>query len=296
MIGRAIAYGAGTIVNAIATGRGAAFGVRLWTKATVRLTDEPGVVSGRILSEPGEGTALLERAASVVLRAYGVEGVYGAYVETDSNIPIARGLKSSSVAANAIVLATIGALGKRPRSDLWAIGLAVKAAIEAGVTVTGAFDDACASYFGGVVVTDNLRREIVRRLAVTEELAVLFLVARRKVYTVDMDVKRLRGLAPLVDAAYEEACKGRFWDAMTLNGLVYSAAIGYDPAPAFDALDGGAVAAGLSGTGPSIAAIVPPDRVDEVLDRWQAYEGDVIETRINAEKARIEGGPWERSS
>ena len=40
----AIAHGAATIVNAIALGKGAAFGVDLWTKAEVKLTDEPGVI------------------------------------------------------------------------------------------------------------------------------------------------------------------------------------------------------------------------------------------------------------
>ncbi|HID18612.1 TPA: shikimate kinase, partial [Candidatus Bathyarchaeota archaeon] len=32
-VGEALAYGAATIVNALATGRGAALGIRLWTKA-----------------------------------------------------------------------------------------------------------------------------------------------------------------------------------------------------------------------------------------------------------------------
>ena len=39
MSGRAeaISHGAATIINAIATGKGAAVGVDLWTKATVKL-------------------------------------------------------------------------------------------------------------------------------------------------------------------------------------------------------------------------------------------------------------------
>ncbi|MEJ2241996.1 MAG: shikimate kinase, partial [Candidatus Bathyarchaeota archaeon] len=38
----AISHGAATIINAIATGKGAAVGVDLWTKATVILTDDVG--------------------------------------------------------------------------------------------------------------------------------------------------------------------------------------------------------------------------------------------------------------
>ncbi len=45
----AISHGAATIINAIATGKGAAVGVDLWTKAAVALTDEAGT-RGRYLS------------------------------------------------------------------------------------------------------------------------------------------------------------------------------------------------------------------------------------------------------
>lgn len=287
MIGEAIAYGAGTIVNAIATGRGGAFGVRLWTKAKVRLTNEAGLISGRILSDPTEKTVLIQKAVSRVLRAYKLDSAYGAYVETSSNIPIARGLKSSSTAANAIVLATIAALGKEPCDDVWAIGLGVDAAIEAGVTITGALDDACASYLGNVVLTDNTKREIIKQFQVKEELAVLFLVPQEKAYTKGVDVARLRRLSKLVDVVHRGARSGSYWDAMTLNGLIYSLALGSDPSPAFEALRNGAIGAGLSGTGPATASVVPPTSVDAVRECWQSFEGEVIETRINRTKARI---------
>ena len=39
--------------------------------------------------------------------------------------------------------------------------MAIDASLEAGVTITGSFDDATASYFGGVVVTDNKNREFI---------------------------------------------------------------------------------------------------------------------------------------
>jgi len=49
-------HGAATIVNAIALGQGAAFGVDLWTKAEVQLTDNPLVVKGEITSDQSEST------------------------------------------------------------------------------------------------------------------------------------------------------------------------------------------------------------------------------------------------
>jgi shikimate kinase len=283
----ATAHGAATIVNAIALGQGAAFGVDLWTKVEVKLTDEPAVVKGEIASEPAESTLLIEHAVMRVLQHFKVEKQFGAKVKTHSNIPIARGLKSSSVAANAVVLATAAALGKN-LDDFAAVNLGVDAAFDAKVTVTGAFDDACASYFGGVVVTDNLNRKLLKQAALPEGLSVLFLVPAEKAYTGNSDVAKLKVVKPLVEVAFNEALKGNFWVALSLNGLIYSNALKYDPSAALDALDAGAVAAGLCGKGPAVTAVVPDDKVDQVKAAMQRHEGEVLQARLNCQKAKAE--------
>jgi len=284
----AISHGAATIVNAIATGKGAAVGVDLWTKARVQLTDKAGAIEGNIMSDPTENPVLIEKTVSKVLEHFNLKGKFGAKVDTWSNIPIARGLKSSSVAANVITLATVAALDKR-LDDLTILNLGVDAAIEAKVTITGAFDDACASYFGGVVVTDNLERKIVKRFKIDENLTVLFYVPAKKVYTSGSDVQRMRTMASLVKTAYKQAVKGNYWSALTLNGLIYSSALGHNPSIAIDALATGALAAGLSGTGPAVTAIVSEEKIDRVKDAWQMYEGDILQARLNHEKAKVVG-------
>ena len=105
----AISHGAVTLVNAIATGKGAAFGISLETKATVELNDT-GKISAKIKNFPDEDTKLIELCAKKVLEFLGAD--YGVDIETESNIPPARGLKSSSAAANAAVLAVAGAIGE----------------------------------------------------------------------------------------------------------------------------------------------------------------------------------------
>jgi shikimate kinase len=284
----AISHGAATIVNAIATGKGAAVGVDLWTKARVQLTDKPGTIEGKITSDPAEKPVLIEKTVSKVLEHFNLKGKFGAKVDTWSNIPIARGLKSSSVAANAVTLATVAALNKT-LDDLTILNLGVDAAIEAKVTITGAFDDACASYFGGVVVTDNLKRKIVKRFKVDEALTVLFYVPAKKVYTSGSDVQRMRTMASLVKTAYKQAVEGNFWSALTLNGLIYSSALEHNPSIAIDALEAGALAAGLSGTGPAVTAIVSEEKIDRVKDAWQMYEGDILQASLNHEKAKVVG-------
>ncbi|KPK78034.1 MAG: hypothetical protein AMJ89_01320 [candidate division Zixibacteria bacterium SM23_73] len=282
----AIAHGAATIINAIATGKGAAVGVDLWTRARVSLTEEPGIVETKILSDFSEDTILAKKTVHKFLMYFGLEREFGAKVETQSNIPIARGLKSSSAAANAIALATTAAL-KRRIDDIAVVRLGVEGALDAEVTITGAFDDACASYFGGVVITDNMKQRIIRRFELIETPSVLFYVPSTKTYTASSDVERIKALAPVVKIAYKEALKGKHWAALTLNGLIYSSALGYDSTPAVDALTAGALAAGLSGTGPAVTAIVQEEKVDSVKAVWQKHEGEILEAKINQEKARV---------
>ena len=282
----AVAHGAATIVNAIALGKGAAFGVDLWTKAEVKLTDEPHIITGEITSDSAESTVLIEKTVSRVFRHFSVENRFGAKVKTWSNIPTARGLKSSSVAANAVALAAVAALGET-LDDMEVVKLGVDAAFDANVTVTGAFDDACASYFGGAVVTDNLERKLLKRIALPDDLAVLFHVPSKKAYTADSDVNRLKTVKPLVEIAYDEAVKGNFWAALSLNGVIYSSALGYNTSIALDALAAGALAAGLCGKGPAVTAVVSSDKIDQVKTVLQRYEGEVLQAHLNHDKAKV---------
>ncbi|MCW4001149.1 MAG: shikimate kinase [Candidatus Bathyarchaeota archaeon] len=282
----AVAHGAATIVNAIALGKGAAFGVDLWTKAEVKLTSEAGVFEAEIISDPKESTLLIEKTAARVIQHLGLKKSFGAKITTQSNIPIARGLKSSSVAANAVALATAAALDRKI-GDLEIVKLGVEAAFEAKVTVTGAFDDACASYFGGAVVTDNKTCTLLNRAALQQDLVVLFHVPPQKAYTINVDVARLATVKPLVEVAFEQATMGRFWQALTLNGLIYSAASCLSSAVAIDALAAGAVAAGLCGKGPATTAVAHKDKVDAVKAALDKFEGEVIVAHPNSEKAKV---------
>jgi shikimate kinase len=268
----ATAYGAVTIVNAIATGKGAAFGIDLWTKAWVKLTDD-GSVETTILDDEKEDTFLAERCVREVLGYFGTSKL-GAKVETNSNIPIARGLKSSSVAANAIVLATLGALHKRLKPDD-ILELVVRASLQAKVSVTGAFDDAAASLYGNVVVTDNMTRTVLRKFPV-ENHNVLLLVPSEKAYTANADLRQIKTVAKQVEIAHEQALAGKYWNAMTLNGLIYSHVLKLPADVIVEGLAAGALAAGISGKGPSYAFIVEEQFKDPVLDVLRRHDGEVI--------------------
>nr|CBH38564.1 shikimate kinase [uncultured archaeon] len=276
------ASGAGTIINAIATYKGSAFGIDLWTYAEVELGDDFRGIGGEIAEEAECDTRLIERCVELVLRKFDLP--LRGYVKTRSEVPMGSGLKSSSAAANAAVVATLDALGEESKAEisaLDAIQIGVKAALDVGVSITGAFDDACASLLGGIVITDNKKMELVKR--VEKESEVLILVPRRQAFTADTDVKRSRLIAPWVNLAYELALTDKFEDAMTLNGFLYCSALNFDPEPMLKALECGVKGVSLSGTGPSFVALVNEESERRLREAWSELEGDwmLIKRRIN---------------
>ncbi|MDD1722852.1 MAG: shikimate kinase [Methanothrix sp.] len=272
MIGCGRAGGAATILNAVANWKGSAFGIGLMTYAQVEL-DHTGTIRGDV---PGLDTRLIETCVAMVLERLGYS--YGAVVRTKSDIPVASGLKSSSTAANATVLATLDAL-QEEMDPIEAAKIGVAAARKAGVTITGALDDALASMLGGVVVTDNREMMLMKR----EEFdtPVVILSPDRKLFSGETSVSRSRLISPVADVVYDLAMRGDYGRAMTINGLAYCAALGLSAEPVLLALQAGARGASLSGTGPSYAAIIDESKVEELEAAWKPLGGKVIRTYSN---------------
>lgn len=271
--GCAYALGAGTVINAIATWKGAAFGLDIRTEALVTLSGS-GEIKGEI--EGGGDTRLIERCVELVLARFGCSR--GALVRTKSEIPIASGLKSSSAAANATVLAALDALGES-LPPLEAVKIGVQAALDTRVTITGAFDDACASFLGGMVITDNRQKELLRREEMESDAVIL--APEKRAFSSDTNVARSRLLAPWVELAFGLAMEKDYERAMTLNGFLYCSALGFDTEPMLRALEAGARCVSLSGTGPSYVALVEPDDVGKLNAAWKPFGGRVINTKIN---------------
>ena len=283
MDGQAMAPAAGTVLNALANGTGSAFAIDEYTTATVSLADTEGV-EGEIADSPDADTRLVERCVELVTDRFG--NGEGGTVRTESEVPMASGLKSSSAAANATVMATLDALDATEAiSREEAARLGVEAARDVGVTVTGAFDDASASMLGGVTVTDNDDDELLAREE--REWAVLVWTPPERAYSADADVERCRQIRPMADLVAEIALDGRFEEAMTVNGLAFCAALEFPTDPLVEAMplaDG----VSLSGTGPSYTAVGTPDDLERLQDRWSQRDGTTWLTRTQTEGTRTD--------
>ncbi|MFB6082440.1 MAG: shikimate kinase [Halanaeroarchaeum sp.] len=281
MDGRAEAPAAGTVLNALATGTGSAFAIDEYVRAAVQLGGDG--IDGRVADEPDADARLIERAVELVLAEF-ADDVTGARVETDATVPIASGLKSSSAAANAVVLATLDALDAVEavtREDAARIG--VQAARDVGVTVTGAYDDASASMLGGLTVTDNTADTLLVRDEVTWDVVVW--VPPEQAFSANADVDRCERIAPMADLVRELALAGRYATAMTVNGFAFSAALDRPTDPMIEALPA-ADGVSLSGTGPSYVAVGEAAALDQVATAWDDRPGTVIRTTTQTEGAR----------
>ncbi len=279
--------GSATIINAIATGFGSAFGIGLDIECVAKTVDE-GI---HCSNDVGADNDLMEICVRHVFNRFSInEDEFGIDLKTKSNLPMASGLSSSSASSNAVVKAVSSIVCEeynlKPLEDLEIINMAIDASLEAGVTITGSFDDATASYFGGVVVTDNRKREFIIKEEM-DEYPILVYMPNFYSKSGDSNPERMKLLAPLVETAFDFACNKDYFKALNLNGLIYSATLGFNSSIAIDALESGALASGLSGTGSSFVAVADEDSIDDIKYSWSKYDGKVIETKVDNKGCRI---------
>lgn len=278
--------GSATIINAISTGCGSAFGVQLYVDVEVKLNSGSKI---KCSSDQDVDTTLMEICAKNVLKLYQMN--IGANIHIKSTLPVASGLSSSSAVSNGVTMALEKAIVEEnminsilDEADL--LNMAVDSSLEAGVTITGAFDDASASFYGGISVTNNLKREIIRNEKWNGQ-NILIYMPDKKSPTAETDVARMKLLAPWVKLAFKEVLKGNIYHALSLNGLLYCSALHFDPDIALDALQAGASAAGLSGTGPSFVAIAEDEISHKVVEAWDSYPGRVIKTKVDNQGTQV---------
>ena len=272
-------HGAISIVNAVATGKGSALGISLKVIAEVELGKGRGVrfLTGkhgyRLVNNIIHNTMPKEIIESnlITIRIY-------------SEIPIGYGLKSSSAVSNAVALACNRLAKQDDIDDYEILEAAVRSSLDAKVSLTGAYDDATACYFGGFTVTDNYSRRLIRSEKAPENLTIAILLPRNRIRG---DIRKLSNLSDIFIEAFRLAEAGQYWKAMKLNGVLASAALSSRYAPVMAALENGALSASISGNGPSIAALAYDDEIEQIRLALSKFEGQIIVSKVNNQKADV---------
>ena len=270
-----IVHGAISIVNAVATGFGSAMGISLNVK--VEIISKKG--SGLIFQKGG-GSLMIKKIIYDVLQSKYLNNNQ-LLININSEIPSGMGLKSSSAVSNAVALAC-NSLTNKEISDESVLNSAIDASLYAKTTITGAYDDSTACFFGGFVTTDNYKRKILKREnSPTDISAVIFLPNNKK----RGDVTRLKLLSDIYLEAFQLAYSGQYWKAMTLNGVLTSSLLSNSYTITRMCLENGALAASISGNGPAVAAVVRESEVQRIKSVLSNLDGRVIISRTNNQKA-----------
>ena len=275
---KSVVHGAVSIVNAIATKKGATLGIDLKVESTVETSPGKGIdiqsenksISSRLVNKTIEKIVpkkeLEKNKISITL---------------NSEIPLGYGLKSSSAISSAVALAC-AKIFKPKLNDQQILLAGVDASIETKVSITGAYDDACSCYFGGFNVTDNYKKKRIHFEKIPSNLvAVIFIPRNRK----RGNLKNLKTMSALFESAWDLAKRSMYWDAMILNGLATTSLLNSDPRIITDLLEKGALGASISGNGPSIAAITKKDNESNIRKVFAKLEGNTIISKVNNKMA-----------
>lgn len=259
MIGKSL--GAISVINAIPCGIGSTIGVCLQTRAQFVTNVDHTTV--KVVNDPNMDDTLARLCVKRTLEHISEDTDIDYELTIQTQIPPSRGLKSSSSVCNAIVQSVLNSYGtKIDEMDMLRIG--VECAKEAGVTITGAFDDVCGCHFGGVVFTDNSKNELVHRMDIPDYDVVLWIpekmIPKNKV-PVEAYRARKEEFEEALALAYEDPLA-----ALTMNGRLVAEIIGADTSIVDLALSNGALAAGISGTGPAISIVTECGKGQKMAD------------------------------
>ncbi len=270
------------MVNAIASGKGATVSVELPTTARAEINEERGgwnvFMNGR-----KQRSSLAMEAIRGSIKICGKDPArYSGSVETTTSAAAGVGLKTSSSSSVAIILAVLSALGVSSYEPEEVARCSASSALAAGVSVTGAMDDAASCLLGGMNFADNSGMKIVSSAPVGRRLPVIITVPPRKSRRASVEVNYVRRFSKISQSIFSLGRQGKIWKAMTLNGLLYCSIYGYPPIDALQAMEGGALGAGLSGTGPAVAAVFEDRKEAEQLARvWEEGGSKVIRTETS---------------
>lgn len=277
---KATVNGAISIVNAIATWKGATLGIESKVEAVMRVSEGHGIIV------EAENKNLSSRLVNKVIElSIPKKQLEKNKIELSikSEIPTGYGLKSSSAISSVVSLAC-HKIFKPKYTDIQVLDAGIDASLATKVSTTGAFDDACACYFGGTVVTDNKLRKIIKMQKTPTDIGIVVFIPKSRKRG---NIKKLSLLADVFERAWNFAKDGDYWNAMVLNGLATSHILNSDPKLILRLVENGALGASVSGNGPAIAAVAKKNNISNIKKVFLELEGKVITAEINNKKAEV---------
>ncbi len=248
-----IAYAGVSIINAIPCGKGAVLPINL--KAYAREGNK------------NRESPLINAIEDYLIKNYGIRTSFEIY----SEIPEGVGLKSSSAVSVAIISSISHKLG-----NIYPPKLSAIITKSYNLSITGAFDDAVASYEGKISFTDNINLKILKLEKIPENLKVIIYINDNRH---GLNLNLMKEKCELFNKAFEMAYNGNIYDAIKLNGYLMSEINGYDKNILDMMIEKGAITAGISGNGPAYFSLFKEGEEGPLID-YLVNKGKIIVTEV----------------
>ena len=247
VLGQGESNGAISILHALGLGRGCSIGIQLTTKVQI--------VEDSVDIEDDKNGLLVAVEKCWRDRGLPIPDQFGWKV--DSSIPIGQGLKSSS-ALSCAALRALNSYAWTGLSNSEIADIAAKSQLISNCARTGSMDDNWASLEPGWKLVDpalSASESIILQGDVETSLSVLIILRGKRLVEISADAFSQH--EQIFERSLASVMRGSILDALSSNGMAVAAATDDQEALRICNLSiaSGAIAAGISGSGPSIAIV-----------------------------------------
>ena len=272
VLGQGESNGAISILHALGLGRGCSIGIQLTTKVQM--------VEDAVDIEDDRNGLLVAVEKCWRDRGLPIPDQFGWKV--DSSIPIGQGLKSSS-ALSCAALRALNSCAWTGLSNSEIADIAAKSQLISNCAKTGSMDDNWASLEPGWKLVDpalSASESIILQGDIDPSLSILILLRGKR--TVEISAEDFSQHEQIFERSLASVMRGSVLDALSSNGMAVAAATDDHEALRICNLSiaSGAIAAGISGSGPSIAIVCFQDDSTSLSKLFSESGLGVISTGI----------------
>ena len=272
VLGQGESNGAISILHALGLGRGCSIGIQLTTKVQI--------VEDAVDIEDDRNGLLVAVEKCWRDRGLPIPDQFGWKV--DSSIPIGQGLKSSS-ALSCAALRALNSYAWTGLSNSEIADIAAKSQLISNCAKTGSMDDNWASLEPGWKLVDptlSASESIILQGGIDPNLSILVLLRGKR--TVEISAEAFSQHEQIFERSLASVMRGSILDALSSNGMAVAAATDDHEALRICNLSiaSGAIAAGISGSGPSIAIVCFQDDSTSLSKLFSESGLGVISTGI----------------
>ncbi len=272
VLGQGESNGAISILHALGLGRGCSIGIQLTTK--VQIVEDPVDI------EDDKNGLLVAVEKCWRDRGLPIPDQFGWKV--DSSIPIGQGLKSSS-ALSCAALRALNSYAWTGLSNYEIADIAAKSQLISNCAKTGSMDDNWASLEPGWKLVDpalSASESIILQGDIDPSLSILILLRGKR--TFEISAEDFSQHEQIFERSLASLMRGSILDALSSNGMAVAAATDDQEALRICNLSiaSGAIAAGISGSGPSIAIVCFQDDSTSLSKLFSESGLGVISTGI----------------